>query len=218
MAGNMKRKSNGAPQRVSSRNKRAEILTIATDQFGRQGYEDTKWANVAAEVGVGPTALYHYFETKLHCLYVIMAEAIEEFRADFDRLTRDVGFAEGIEAALRSSFELNDHEVQRLRVLVAEQGLVGSRRNLPREEEARQTARARTQDLEVAWAMHLSRGMAQGAIPEADPQLMARAVLGLYNSIWHWYRPGGLLGLEQVSEFFLPRLIAMIGIREGAAA
>ena len=39
-----------APQRVSSRNKRAEILTVAADQFGQDGYEDTKWADVAAEV------------------------------------------------------------------------------------------------------------------------------------------------------------------------
>ena len=43
--------------------KRDEIINVATDYFGRQGYEDTKWADVAAAVGVGSTALYHYFES-----------------------------------------------------------------------------------------------------------------------------------------------------------
>ena len=142
---------NGEPK-PSARNKRAEILTVATDYFGQQGYEDTKWADVAAAVGVGSTALYHYFESKLHCLYVIMAEAIEDFRQEFDQVTAEHDFAEGLEAVLRAGFDLTEHEVQRNRVLVAEQGLVGSRRDSPREEEARQVARARTHDLEVVWA------------------------------------------------------------------
>jgi AcrR family transcriptional regulator len=198
--------------RTSSRNKRAEILNVATDYFGHQGYEDTKWADVASAVGVGSTALYHYFESKLHCLYVIMAEAIEVFRTEFDEITAENDFAEGVEKVLRNGFDLNEHEVQRNRVLVAEQGLVGSRRKSPREEEARQVARARTHDLEVVWATHLARGMEQGLIPEADPQLLSRAVLGLYNSVWHWYRPGGILTLEEVADFYVPRHLAMIGL------
>jgi acyl-CoA synthetase (AMP-forming)/AMP-acid ligase II len=59
--------------------KRTEILAAATERFGRNGYEDTKWADIASDVGVGPTALYHYFESKQHCLYVIMDQAIEGF-------------------------------------------------------------------------------------------------------------------------------------------
>src|SRR5437763_8135805 len=69
--------------------KRAEILAAATERFGRDGYEDTKWADIAADVGVGPTALYHYFESKQHCLYVIMDQAIEGFRSRFAELTAD---------------------------------------------------------------------------------------------------------------------------------
>ena len=40
------------------------------------------------------------------------------------------------------------------------------------------------------------RAMQQGAIPENDPRLLTRAVLGLYNSIWHWYRPNGIVALR----------------------
>src|SRR5919202_4779885 len=67
--------------------KRNEILAAATERFGRDGYEDTRWADIAADVGVGPTALYHYFESKQHCLYVIMEEAIADFHARFVALT-----------------------------------------------------------------------------------------------------------------------------------
>src|SRR4029453_4762965 len=69
--------------------KRDEILAAATERFGRDGYEDTKWADIAADVGVGPTALYHYFESKQHCLYVIMDHAIDGFRSRFENLPGD---------------------------------------------------------------------------------------------------------------------------------
>ena len=45
------------------RSKRQEVLIAATERFGRDGYEHTKWADIAADIGVGATALYHYFES-----------------------------------------------------------------------------------------------------------------------------------------------------------
>ena len=56
--------------------KREQILDVATEYFGRYGYEDTKWADVAAAVDIGSTALYHYFESKQHCLFEIMSQTI----------------------------------------------------------------------------------------------------------------------------------------------
>ena len=38
-------------------------------------------------MGIGSTALYHYFESKLHCLYEIMAEALQVELEQFERIT-----------------------------------------------------------------------------------------------------------------------------------
>lgn len=195
------RKDNAATG-TSSRSKRAGVLETATEYFGEHGYEDSKWADVAAAVGIGSTALYHYYESKLHCLYVIVADALEWFQSEFDRITGEHDdYLEALLAVLRSSFDLTDHEVLRNRLLVAEQGLVGVRRTLRREEEARELARARTRDLEFAWSTFLARGMEQGLVAEADPRLLTRAVLGLYNSVWHRYRPRGTVPLADVGDF-----------------
>ena len=192
----------------SSRSKRAAILETATELFGREGYEHSKWADVAAAVGIGSTALYHYFESKLHCLYEIMAEALESEVERFDRVTDEhEDFADALEAVLRAAFDLSEHEVLRNRLLVSEQVLVGVHRTSAREEEARQLARARTRDLEFKWAAFLTRGMEQGAIPEAEPRL-----LGLYNSVFHWYRPRAGLALSEVSDFYVPRCLAVAGV------
>src|ERR671923_148846 len=190
-----------AKPRASSRGKRDEIVARAVEHFGHEGYEDTKWADVAASVGIGSTALYHYFESKLHCLYVIMADALEFFQRDFERITSEHDdFLDALLAVIRSGWELSDHEVLRLRLLVAEQGLVGVHRRSPREEEARELARARTRELEFRWGTFLARGMEQGILPEADPRLLTRAMLGLYNSVWHWFRTRGTLSLAEVAD------------------
>src|SRR6185436_16247858 len=107
------------------------------------GYEHTKRADIAADVGVGPTALYHYFESKQHCLYVLIDEAVDDFRRRFVALTADADDPlEALVVVLKNSFELSPHEVLRNRMLVAEQGLLASHSSSPREEEARQLARA----------------------------------------------------------------------------
>jgi TetR/AcrR family transcriptional regulator, cholesterol catabolism regulator len=216
--------ADAAPPELTSKRKRpvgvkrAEILSVATEYFGRQGYEDTKWGDVAAAVGVGSTALYHYFESKLHCLYVILADALEDFYNDFERATEaHDDFVAAVTAISRGGYGLTEREILRNRVLVAEQGLVSVRRSSPREEESRQLARSRIRRLELAWAAFLARGMEQGAIPRTDPELLTRAILGFYTSVWHWYRPGGALNLDELGEFFVARTLAMIGVPDTEA-
>ena len=197
----------------SSRSKREDIINTAIEYFGQHGYEYTKWADIAATVGVGSTALYHYFESKLHCLYEIQADAVQANRDEFERIVAEhEDFGEALAAVLNGAFDLTELEVQRNRVLVAEQNLVGVQRTSPREEEARRLARSRIRDLEFAWATLLTRGMEQGAIPQADPRLLARAILGLYTSVWHWYRPKGSMSLEEVRDFYVPRCLAIAGV------
>ena len=192
--------------------KRERILQVAIEAFGRQGYEETKWADVAAAVGIGSTALYHYFESKQHCLFEIMEQAVADFRNRFERIVAEHDdWTHALLAALLDQFQLSDQEVQRQRVLVAEIGRLGIAHPLPREEAARDSARTQIRDLEFAWGAFLARGMQQGLLPENDPRQLTRALLGLANSVWHWYRPGGSLPLEEVSRFFVARELALLG-------
>ena len=207
---------NGGDQRteprLSPRNKRAEIVAVATKFFGENGYEDTKWADVATAVGLGPTALYHYFESKQQCLFEILVEAIEDAQAEFARLT-DGSFEQALPALLRGTFERDDREVCRARVLVAEQGLVRHPRSAPREEDARVRAFALVKEYESSWRDFLARGMEAGQIPRTDPELLARALIGIHNSVWQWYRPEGKLALDQVADFYVPRMLGIAGVR-----
>ncbi len=216
--GQSARAGRGSP-RLKPGVKKEQIVEVATDYFGRYGYEDTKWADVAAAVGIGSTALYHYFESKQHCLYEIMAQAVVDFRERFERsLAENDDWTEALVSVMTSNFKLTEQEVVRNRLLVSEMGRIGIQRTLPREEAARSRARAVIRELEFAWGTFLARGMQQGLIPENDPKLMTRAVLGLYNSVWHWFRPGGTLTAEDVGRFIVGRQLAVLGCDPELAA
>jgi AcrR family transcriptional regulator len=203
----------------SPRPKKDQIIDVATEYFGRNGFEETKWADVAAAVGIGSTALYHYFESKHHCLYEIMIRAIVEARERFDRtIGEHPDWTEALVELLADGFALSERDVLRRRVLLAEHGRIAGRRELPREEAAREGARAGKRDLERAWCTFLTEGIQKGLLPETDPQLLARGLLGLYNSVWSWYRSDGSLRLADAGRFFVSRELALLGANPELAA
>ncbi|MHB8335070.1 MAG: TetR/AcrR family transcriptional regulator [Acidimicrobiales bacterium] len=192
--------------------KKEQIIDVAISHFGHYGYEDTKWADVADAVGIGPTALYHYFVSKQHCLYEIMAAGLTDFKVRFEAAAASSpDWTEALVAQLVSSFNLSDQEILRVRILVAERGLMATHRNLPREETARSNARSLMRDLEFMWGTFLVRGMEQGIIPERDPKMLARALLGLHNSVWSWFRLGGGASLGEVARFYVDSQLRVLG-------
>ena len=216
-------RATGGPRRRPPRQKpgvkKEQILDVAIDYFGRYGYEETKWADIAAAVDIGSTALYHYFESKQHCLFEIMAKTVGDYRQRFDGIVAEHdNWSDALVTLLVDSFDLTEQQVLSQRLMVAEFGRIGVQRSLPREEAARASARAQTRDLEFAWGTFLARGMQQGLIPESDPRLLTRAILGLYNSVWHWYRPGGTLTLAEVGPLYVSRQLAILGCSPDLAA
>jgi AcrR family transcriptional regulator len=206
------RTSTSQPPRAGPRSKRDQILDVATDYFGRYGYDETKWADVAAAVGIGSTALYHYFESKQHCLYEIMSRSVVRTRERFDHIVAaNTDWRTALVELLESGFDLAPKDIHEYRVLLSQHERLEARRSAPREEAARKSVRARKRELEAAWAAFLARGIEEGQLPRGDPQLLARALLGLYNSVWTWYRPGGALSIEEVGRFFVARELALLG-------
>src|SRR5215216_5077536 len=91
----------------SPRSKRRMILDAAIDNFGRVGFEHTKWATIADEVGIGQTALYHYFESKVHCLLTIMSTELERSFERTQAVTAKVDDpAEKIRVAVTAAFDV----------------------------------------------------------------------------------------------------------------
>ena len=184
------------------RSKRAAILAAATTQFGEIGYEATKWSDVAQTVGIGQTALYHYFESKAHCLLTIMRLGLLQAEEQFHSAVESAGTpTEALQAAVRSAYAMSDSEALQSRILQANIALLSSPRHSAREEAERVACRELVTRVERNWVALLERGRAAGEFPRRDPLILARAVLGLIVSVWRWYRPDGPMTLSQVAEF-----------------
>ncbi|MFJ1969501.1 TetR family transcriptional regulator [Streptomyces sp. NPDC087903] len=193
------------------RSKRAAILSAAVDCFGEAGFEATKWSTVAARVGIGQTALYHYFESKTHCLLTIMRLELERSHDAFVEATRDVTEpVEALRAAVRAAYDVSPREVLQMRILQNHLDLLSGVRGSEREEAERVAARRQVQVVERDWIDLLVKGMAEGSFPVRDAQLLGASVLGLIVSVWRWYRPSGATPLSEVSEWIGGACVRMV--------
>jgi len=193
------------------RSKRAAILAAAVDCFGETGFEATKWSTVAERVGIGQTALYHYFESKTHCLLTVMRLELQRSHDKFTETTADVTDpVEALRAAVRAAYDVSDHEVLQMRILHNHMDLLSGPRKSKREEAERVEARQLVQLVERDWTNLLVRGMSQGVFPLRDAQLLGAGVLGLIVSVWRWYRPSGPTPLSEISELIEGACVRMV--------
>jgi AcrR family transcriptional regulator len=191
-----------ATDEAGPRSKRAAILQAAVEQFGEDGYEATKWSVVADRVGIGQTALYHYFESKAHCLLTIMRIELQQSHDRFVEATAGTTSAgQSLHDSLEHSYDLTELEVLQVRVLVANVSILGNRRKSKKEETERLAARRLVSQIERDWTALLQRGMDEGEFPVRDAHFLAQMVLGLVVSVWRWYRPNGPLTLDDVRSF-----------------
>jgi AcrR family transcriptional regulator len=193
------------------RSKRAAILTAAVDCFGEAGFEATKWSTVAERVGIGQTALYHYFESKTHCLLTIMRLELQRSHDRFVEATKNTEEpVEALRAAVRAAYDVSPHEVLQMRILQNHMDLLSGARRSKREEAERVAARQLVQVVERDWTNLLVKGMSQGAFPIRDAQLLGASVLGLIVSVWRWYRPSGPTPLSEISELIEGACVRMV--------
>ena len=200
------------PETEGPRSKRALILTAAIESFGQDGYEHTKWAKIADEVGIGQTALYHYFESKAHCLLTIMSMELDRSLEQFREVTEAAsGAREALEAAIAAAYDVSPREVLQMRILQSHMDLLATPRPTEKEEAERKRSRELVRAIESEWTGLLDPGMRSGEFPKRDPHALATVVLAMVVSVWRWYRPGGKMTLDDVRELISGACLRVVG-------
>jgi hypothetical protein len=64
--------------------------------------------------------------------------------------------------------------------------------------------------IERDWTGLLDQGMDSGEFPRRDPVELGRYVLGLINSVWNWYRPGGTRSLSEISDSAMGACVRLV--------
>lgn len=208
-----------APRTESPRSKRAVIIATAIDRFGKEGFEHTKWATIADDVGIGQTALYHYFESKVHCLLTIMrlelSNSVERFQAA-TASAPDSGAA--LAAAVASAYEASPRDALQRRILQNHMDLLATPRPSKKEEEERLLCRSLVQEIEHNWTGLVQKGIDEGVFRVTDALLSARMLLALVVGVWRWYRPGGEMTLEQITDVMAEAAARLVDSKEARVA
>ena len=172
-----------APRRGRPGYDQAAVLRTAIELFNRQGYDGTSMGDLAAELGVTKSAIYHHVPSKEH----LLSEALNEALAGLEAAITDVesqGDASAYER-LRSVVQ------QSVEVLVAHQPAVTLLLRVRGNSEVELTALARRRRIDARLAALVQAAVDEGSLrTDLAPEVVSRLLFGMVNSLVEWHRPG----------------------------
>jgi AcrR family transcriptional regulator len=188
------------------------MLEGAARLFAEKGYDAASMRDIAQEVAVRPSSLYHHFPAKDHILF----EICYGFQRDFNlevvpELRAERPPDEALRAAIRGHILFSNRRWPEVLVNMRE------RRSLPAEQQTAINALRR--QYRDAIASTIERGCVQGLFSVPDPKLAATAVLDMVNGTARWFRPRDRRDLEQMAARYGAAAVALVrGWGAGAPA
>ena len=157
------------------------VLRVAIELFNRQGYDATSMGDLARELGLTKSAIYHHVPSKEHLLELALDEALGKLTAALDTVRADPSYSpeQRLRAAVRSSVVVLTEHLPAVTLLLRVRG------NTP----AEQKALARRRDIDHRLAEMVREAADAGAIrADVDPLLTSRLLFGTVNSMTEWLR------------------------------
>ncbi len=195
-------------RRAESR--RLEILRAAARTFRRKGFAGAGMRDIAAEAGLSPANLYHYFRSKDEILFFCQDRWLEQMLATLHRVQRDPRpLPDRLRTVLRAHVQLLLDELE------------GSAAHLEVEvlpPHLRRRIVAKRDRYERALRRLVARGARQGVFAPCDPALVTRGMLGALNWTARWFRTDGALRAEDVADLLVEFLLRGLGSPAAAGA
>lgn len=192
------RSRRSAHVRAKRERRRTEILHAALRAFRSGGYHATTLDDIALQLGVRKTALYHYFPDKEAMLYACHREGLEEVAGIIAAARRRDTFAEQLAHAIREHVRVMTDTLEGSSLAFEVTALS------PRHRAEVIAARDR---YEQALRDMVRRGVAAAEFRPVDPKLAVFAVLGAINWIARWYVPHGSVRPPELGAQFADHLV-----------
>lgn len=157
------------------------VLLVAARTFTARGYDGTSMEDLAAELGITKSAIYHHVAGKQELLRRATDRALDGLTAVVREADEHGGPAiERLELLVRRSVELLVDELPYVTLLLRVRGNSAVERR----------AIARRRQLDHAVATLVAEAVADGDVrDDLDTELTARLLFGMINSLVEWYRP-----------------------------
>jgi AcrR family transcriptional regulator len=191
----LNRDSNGVlSQRVQRKNeaRRLEILRAAARVFRRLGLSATGMREIAEEADLSPGNLYYYFRGKDEILLFCQERTLERLLAAVEAAHAAPGsYAQRLRAVLSAHVQCMLDELEGATAHLEVEALP---------EEMRAAIIEKRDAYERAVRSLVGEGMRRGEFAQADPSLIARAMLGAVNWTARWFRPDGARPVAEIAD------------------
>jgi AcrR family transcriptional regulator len=173
-----------------------EILRVAADKFGKQGYQATTLDEIAAAAGISRAAFYLYFPNKEELLHRIYNQVIATSQAAVEQIVAEkLLVSEKLRRIIRHQVRYMATNIPLTQVFFSE--IFNLRPELG--QWVKQANRAFGAVIERV----VSEGVQTGELIPLHPKQFTYALMGMCNWMHRWYRPGGEWTPDTVAEEFI---------------
>jgi AcrR family transcriptional regulator len=169
------------------------VLRRAIDLFNRQGYDATSMGDLARELGLSKSAIYHHVPSKEHLLASGLDEALGALSSTVTTIaaTSDRPAEARLRTAIRSSVEILVAHLPAVTLLLRARG----------NSEVEQAALDRRRAIDNALAELVRDAVREGSLrTDIEPELISRLLFGMVNSSVEWFHTGGSVDAEALAD------------------
>jgi AcrR family transcriptional regulator len=173
---------------------RERILVAAAKLFRKKSYLNTTIDDIAHRLKINKAMVYYYFKDKSHVLYEVMCSAIDGY---IERAREVVSSSDPIPDKMKALVKLH------VNYETTPTSMAGishfELKNLPRK--LAKPYISKRDIYEQLFRNLIHAGISEGYFDRTlDPEITARFILGLTNSITTWFRTDGPLSSEDIGE------------------
>lgn len=176
---------------LTTEQRKTLFLDAAAKLFNERGIDGTSISDITGVLGLSKAIFYYYWDNKQEIVEEIHNRAVLALHQRLDQIVgQGLPPGETLRAAIKAH----------LQTVLANKAVVGVLlKSTPYCEETRQVRRMYSKRFQQL----VEYGMQAGAVRTGDPKLITFAILGLCNSISHWYRPEVNQNQDAIIELFV---------------
>ena len=176
--------------------KTEEIYQVIARLFAYRGYHSTSMREIARELGMNQSSLYHYFASKQDILFTLMNDAMDDVLAILEEISStDLLPEDRLNRVLSFYTQYYAGDQERLILLINEM-------NSLNEEYRSILVRKQRQYVQLIKSI-LEELAAQDKIKQIDPAIATFAFFGMVHYTIKWYHKDGPVSLEQLANAFV---------------
>ena len=182
--------------RPKSPKKSKEIHGVVARLFAQRGYHHTSLREIARELGMNQSSLYHYFTSKEDVLFRLMNDAMDHVLVELEEIcASDLSAEDKLKRVLHSYIRSYAGDQDRLILLVNEMNSLRETNRLILVDKQRQYVRL--------IKSILKKLVDEDKIREIDSSVATFAFFGMVHYTIKWYHEDGPITLDELADLFV---------------